>query len=403
MSSPRNIVAFIGENENNILRQFSHDFMSFLDPSKFRGHVVNLWDPNWSDQLNRLINEGIAMGWSHAGIGASLEINNEILWDTLKVPFVSVLADSPCWCVRNHFIRSRYVANAYAFPEWLNVQNRFVRSPQLSTLIEHLGIIPNLKRDAIAWRDRPQRMVFVKTGGNPELRRENWQHLPPRWRAILEDASSTAIKQPTGDITDTYVSACASHHLSSEHRLDIFYSLMYEVDLYVREYRMNTVVRALLDLPVDIYGRGWDHLASLATKARFHPAFDATLLSSVYAGTQFLLNTTPNFASNIHERVGQGLDSRCVVVSDQNRFSKENLSHIPTFYGFDSTDLALKDQLHSLYHTQKDYTEETQIGVDYIAKNFDCSRFMQSLLHIAHEIQISAQFASVFPPELLYS
>lgn len=402
MTTPRNIVAFVGQNENNILRQFSLDFMSFLDPARFSTHVINLYDPDWITQFGRLSDEGIAMAWSHAGIAALLENNNEIIWDTLKIPFVSVLADPPSWCVRNHFIRSRYVANAYVFSEWLQVQNRFIKSPQLSTLIPHLGITPNTKRDAIPWRDRPQRMVMIKTGGNPEQRRQSWKNLPARWRNVMEDASSVAVNLPTGDITDIFVNACASHNLSTEHRVEIFHGLLHELDLYVREYRMNVVVRALLDLPVNIYGRGWDHLAPLATQAKFHSAFDATHLSSVYASTQFLLNTSPNIASNFHERVGQGLDSRCVVVSDQNSFTRENLKHIPTFYGFDTTDPTLADQFHTLYHSQKDYTAETQVGVDYIAHNFNCAKFMESLLEIAKEIHTANAFENAVPPSMLY-
>ena len=402
MNTPRNIVAFVGENENNILRQFSLDFMRFLNPTQFKTHVINLYDQNWPAQLHKLSEDGIAMAWSHAGIAALIENNNENLWDTLKIPFISVLADPPSWCVRNHFIRSRFVANAYVFPEWLNVQNRFVQSPQLSTLIPHLGIVPNPLKDAIPWRDRPQRMVMVKTGGNPEIRRQNWKSLPPRWRNVLEDASSVAIQLPTGDITDIFVQAYTSHNFSSEHRLEIFHALLHELDLYVREYRMNVVVRALLNLPVNIYGRGWDHLIPLATKAQFHAAFDASHLSSVYASTQFLLNTSPNVASSFHERVGQGLNSRCVVVSDQNRFTRENLKHIPSFYGFDATDHTLKDQFHALYHTQRDYTDDTQIGVDYIAQNFDCTKFMQSLLDIAQEIHAANAFQTVIPPSMLY-
>ncbi|BBC79983.1 hypothetical protein Absy_008_149 [Acetobacter orientalis] len=402
MNTPRNIVAFVGQNENNILRQFSLEFMSFLDPAQFKTHVINLMDTNWLAQLEPLTREGIFMAWSHAGIGAGLGNETEILWDQLKVPFVSVLADPPCWCVKNHFLRSRYVANAYIFPEWLNVQNRFVKSPQLSTTIPHLGITPNSKRDAILWRNRPQRMVLVKSGGNPELRRKNWNSFPKRWRNILEEACDIAIKLPTGDITDIFVDACIRHDLSPEHRVEIFYTLMYEADMYVREYRMNVLVRALLDLPVNIYGRGWDHLAPLATKANFYGPVDATHLSSVYASAQFLLNTSPNVGSTAHERVGQGLDSRCVVVSDHNTFSRENLSHIPTFHGFDTSDLTLKEQLHTLYHAQKDYTDETQIGVDYIAQNFDCSKFMHSLLDIANEIRIANQLENFIPPQMLY-
>ncbi|MFT9256906.1 MAG: hypothetical protein ABF535_02405 [Acetobacter sp.] len=403
MSASRNIVSFVGQNENGILRQMSHDLMSLLEPDGFKGHVIDLHKPDWQVQFNDLLREGIFMAWGHAGIGAGLQIDGQLLWDAQKIPFVSVLADSPCWRVPNHYIRSRYVANAYVFSEWLSIQNRFIRSPQYSTQIKSVGVIPNPQRDSLAWRDRPQRMAFVKTGGDPEARRKGWQNLPSRWRAVLEDAGRVAIQQPTGDITDIYVAACESHNLPTEHRLEIFFTLMFDLDLYVREYRMNTLVKSLLDLPVDIYGRGWDHLSSQATQARFHPAFDAAHLSSVYAGTQFLLNTSPNVGSGLHERVAFGLDSRCVVVSDYNAFSRKNLSDLPSFYGFDTTDPTLKDQMHGLYYSKTDYTETTQAAVDYIAENFGGKSHMVSVLKIAEELKIAEGFLGNIPPSLAFA
>uniref|UniRef100_UPI0018C873CB hypothetical protein n=1 Tax=Streptobacillus moniliformis TaxID=34105 RepID=UPI0018C873CB len=71
------------------------------------------------------------------------------------------------------------------------------------------------------------------------------------------------------------------------------------------------MVRALLDLPVDIVGRGWDHLAAPGCRARFHDAIDADRLPGLYANTQYLLNTMPNFSSGTHERVLNGFAARC--------------------------------------------------------------------------------------------
>ncbi|MBB2155931.1 hypothetical protein HLH33_06345 [Gluconacetobacter diazotrophicus] len=342
------------------------------------------------------------MAWSHAGIGANIDHQGKNLWDTIKVPFVSVLADPPCAMPQNHFMRAHYVANAYVFSEWLRIQREIIRSPQYSTLINCVGVVPQSERNIIPWRDRPQRMAFIKTGGNPEDRREKWTVLPPRWRAILEDAAVVALRHGSGDITDILFASCKEHGLSNEHRLEILFTLMQELDLYVRECRMTSLVTALLDLPVDIYGRGWDHLSHKTTRARFHAPIDASNLSSIYSATQFILNTSPNISSGIHERVAYGMDARCCVVSDENAFTKKNIRHIPTFFGINVNEPNLSDCISEIYFSDVDYTDATQIGADFISSHFDGRVWMNSLLRIADEIRVAGILRSGFPDALAF-
>lgn len=396
MSDSRNIVAIVGNNENGILRQVSQDLMALLEPEGVRGHVIAMGKPDWPARLTELIQEGITMAWGCAGIGAAIASNGQNLWESMKIPFISVMADSPCARPSNHFVRSCYVANAYLFSEWLHIQRTCIRSPQYSTLVNNLGAMPNPGRDTIPWRNRPQRMTFVKTGGNPEVRRGHWKDLPPRWRSILEDAGATAIGRGTGDITEIFFAACRTHGLSTEHRFEIVLALMQELDLYVREYRMTAWVSAMLDLPVNIYGRGWGHLSHKAKQARFYPAVDASLLPSICAGTQFMLNTSPNVSSGIHERVAYGLDSRCCVVSDKNTFSEERLADVPTFFGIDSNSPDLPGELAELYHSKTDYTDVTQVGVDFVSRNYGGKDFMHSLLLIANELKAADSLLSNF-------
>lgn len=402
MSSPRNIVAFVGQNENGILRQYSHDLMALLAPDGYVGHTIDLHTPNGLQKLNDLFPQGIAMAWGCAGVGSGLRHNDQILWDIAKIPFISVLADPPCWMPVHHFMPSRYVANAYVFKEWLQVQRRLVGSPQYSAVLDAVGVPPNPHRDDIAWRDRSQRMAFIKTAGDPQARRQKWANFPSRWRAILEDAAASAVVCETGDITDIFLAAYKSHGLCPDHRKDILFGLMCELDLYVREHRMTAFATALLDLPVDIYGRGWDHLAHKATRARFHPAFDAMTLNRVYANTQFILNTSPNIASNVHERVASGLDSRCCVISDHNAFTRQHMADIPTFFGVDPNSPDLADQMAALYHSPTDYTEATRIGASYAARTFDGRAYMLAMLKIAEEIKTAEHFHASIPKELVF-
>ena len=387
------IVAVIGENENGILRHLSHGLTRLLEPMGYASHVLDLLDPNWPGQLEALLRSGIAMAWGHAGIGAGLEIEGQNLWERVQVPFVSVLADSPCWYPRNHAIASRFVVNAYLYPEWMRVQRQFIRSPQVSAVVQG-GLVPNPLSDSIPWRSRPRRMVLVKTGGDPSHRREGWAALPRLMRAVLEDAAADASAgAETGDVTDALIQSMNAHQVEYQGRTDILFGLMAELDVYMRDLRSTALVTALLDVPVDIYGRGWDHLSHRARQARFHPAFDADGLPQLYAETQFMLNTTPNFGSGVHERVAYGLAARCCVVSDVNAFMRRALQAIPTFHGFDPHDPLLPDWLAALNASPTDYTDQAAPALTFTADAFDGVRFMRSLLDLADGVRAGERFA----------
>ena len=391
LSSGTAIVGFVGQNENGILNHLTQGLMRLLEPQGYQGHLIDLSDPDWPARLDDVLKQGVAMAWGHAGVGAKLEIEGKCLWDLLKIPFISVLADPPCWLPGNHHVESEYVVNAYLYSEWLRVQRQLIRSTQLCTLVQG-GLIPNPARDDIPWNERPRRMVFVKTGGDAAARQAAWQTMPRRWRAILEDAAAAALRRPTGDITGLVIEAAEAHYFGPEQRTDVLFALMTEVDLFVRDTRSTAVARALLHLPVDVYGRGWDHVSHAATRARFHPAFNADAMPRVYAETQFMLNTTPNFSSGLHERVAYGLDARCCVVSDENAFMKAELAGLPTLFAIDPAAPDLADQLQQIHDDTTDYTSATQPALDLVTRVFDGERYMTSLLDLAHEVRMGQQF-----------
>ncbi len=392
-SSPRVIVAFVGQNENGILRAHSQAFMALAQPWGLTGTVLDLGDPTWMDQLRSLLEQGVLFAWGHAGIGARLTIGTTPLWDAVKVPFIAMHSDSPCWMPANHYVASDYVANGYVFQDWLDVQKRLIQSPQISALLPH-GVMDHPLRDAIAWSDRPRRMLFVKTGHAPALHRSRWLQLPPRFRAIIEETSAAILAQGVGDITETLLQCLDHHGLYLDQRPDVLLALMQKIDVYVRDCRSTAMVEAMLDLPVDIIGRGWDHMKRLGGKARFHSAVDAAALPRLYAETQFLLNTMPNFAACTHERVLQGFASRCCVVTNENAFMREAFGSLPSYFGVDTEADGLPEQLATLFHSPRRFDDCLQPALDLVTSEFDPGLMMRGLIELALEVREATNYTS---------
>ncbi|WP_426955158.1 glycosyltransferase family protein [Muricoccus radiodurans] len=385
------VVAVIGQNENGILRESASRFMELLRPLGVAGHVLDLFRPDWPATLDALLQERVLFAWGPAGVGAHLPLEGGNLWDALRVPFISVLADHPCIMPRNHHVPALHVANGYMVPDWLAVQRSLIRAPQLSGILP-LGVLPNPHRDAIPWRDRPHRMVFVKTGSDPEAWRRRWADFPARIRAVLEESSEAALHGWPREVTEAVSEAAEGQGLWLEGRPEALFGLCYEVDTYVRDVRSTALARALLHLPAVIHGRGWEHLAGQATRARFLPALDAALLPTLYAESGFVLNTSPNFTRGIHERVVNGFASGACVVSDANPVMEERFSGLPSFFGVDVMDPDLPDRLAALFHDTTDRGDAVRPAAELAARDFDAMGFMQGLIGMAHEIRLLSGF-----------
>jgi hypothetical protein len=381
-----NVVAFVGENENGILADVSRAFMERLWPLGMRGHVIDLHAPGWADALQPIAKEGIVFAWGAAGIGARLDIGGENVWEMLGIPFISVLADTPCQLPANHRVESRFVANGYMVRDWLDVQRRHIRSPQIAGLLPH-GVLPNARRDATPWSRRPHRMVFVKTGEDPAARRAEWDRWPNLLRAVLHDAADAAACRPTGDITGLVLDTALARGLHLEDRLEILFALTYQVDLHTRALRANAFARALLPLGATIIGRGWDHLDRTGARATLLPAIPAAVLPDLYADTQFLVSTNPNFSHGVHERIPNGFAARACVVSDSNAFTSAHFSDLPSFHGLDWTAPDLADRIAALFHDPADRGPGTEAALAVAEQDFGPMGFLQGMLDLASLVQ----------------
>ena len=390
--APRTVVALVGENENGILRSVSQDFMSLLPPHGLDTQVITMAGPHWLPRLVELLDQGVLFAWAPAGAGCRLPHPDGLMWDVIRTPFISVLADSPAWMPGNHHVPSQYVANGYMYRDWLDMQRRLIRSPQVSALLPH-GVAANPARDATPWSQRRHRMVFVKTGCDPERHRAAWAGQPPRYRAILEDSAAVALRSGVGDISGIVLECMAQHGLYLEGRPDILFGLMRAVDVYVRDCRSTAMVRALLDLPVDIIGAGWEHLADQARRARFQAGVDAAVLPGLYADTQFLLNTMPNFAHGTHERVVNGFAAKCCVVTNENADMAARFGNLPSYVGVDTDAPDLADHMASLVHGDTRYDDRVGPAADLATQDYSAEGFMRGLVDLALEIRSAAMFA----------
>jgi hypothetical protein len=326
----------------------------------------------------------VLFAWGYAGVGARLSFNGRNLWTTTGIPFISVLADAPFIMPINHHVSSPTVVNGYIYREWLEFQRDHIHSEQIAALLPH-GVIPNVQRFATPWSQRPTRMIFVKTGADPERQRARWAGWPARLCNVLHECAEELIGQPTGTIVPTVMACLGANHLHLEGSKPILFGLLHELDTFLRAHRATVMARALLALPVDIIGDGWEHVRNDpgVTRARFHDARPASALDALFSQAQFVVNVTPNFASGAHERVLRGFAARACVISDNNQHAAEILHALPSYHGVDWNDPDLPGRLAERFHATTSYDDHLDAAQDYVERHHDPVAFLFRMRDLA--------------------
>ncbi len=390
-------MAFIGQDEHGTLRDDVERFHVQVLTNGLIGHVIDISDPAWPQQLERIGNEGIFFAWAFAGVGAALtHLNGENYWEAICVPFISVFDDNPAQNPKNHKIPARYVVNSYTVKDWLDIQRQIIRSPQIATLLPSWAA-SNPYRNNTPWKDRAHHIVFLKNGGDPDARRREWSYWPRQLRTILEETAEQALHQTTGDLMPLFLSCLDAHGVDLSEGHHILFGMFNEIDWYIRLARLTKMARALCRVDATIIGARWEHIDKTGAKASFHPGINGREKRELFANSKFIVNTSPNNSLGAHERVLLGFGSKACVVSDSNDYSRALFSGCPTFFGFDWADPDWEEKVVSHLESGKTFDDEAfQPALDILNQEFCPHRAFQVMVDIAETVRFGNETLSPY-------
>jgi hypothetical protein len=300
------------------------------------GHEVRMLDltaPDLPSRLNALLPrraETIAIGMS--GIGLELYTDDrKLFWDAAQIPYFSWYCDHPSYFVRRHRRESRYVVQAYVFPDHA-VFNRDYLQANGAAFACHIGIPDPGFFGGVPAAKRNGRIVFAKSGWNPVALERSWRTtMPPKLFAILFDAIGAARGKTCGAFSEIILAAAAEHLVYLTPGGDLFNVILTRLDNYTRAVRTREVGAVLCDYPVDFIGGGWDDVAASGRHARFHGAMPFDSLRENLGTYLAAASLNPNVDLSVHDRVFFALGAGTVPIFDANRFSREHLPRLVRF------------------------------------------------------------------------
>ena len=316
-------------------------------------HVVNL-DDSFMQEMAAFGDDGIDFVIMWQGIGLEIgttDTDPTSFWDRLQVPVLCYHGDHPCHMPGNHKAMSPWVEHIYSTASFAMFANRFYPRKSAASFFPP----PVSFGDGVKGQFDGDFFVFPKNVDDVEANLAKWRAAPDRPVArFLLGAADAIIKEFRNgnrkshhDIIDGMLDAGMMATLCEDlenEELVVRVHVHMLLDKIHRNTVSEHVLDELADVPLKVYGRGWERFERRQNPRHEFLSFDALSDNSFqYASRYGILDAAP-IHDSLHDRTvrAMGNQSSFLMGSD---WPYETL--LGGDYGnlfFDGTPGALRDR-----------------------------------------------------------
>jgi hypothetical protein len=334
-SSMADAVGGIGRSYRSAFTDLGFDFI-----------YINLLDKERSVvQLNELIHTDIALVFSFMAMGTDIKAETKNgkecdMWEALRVPYISLYADSPSYYFDRHVLKPGNVA-LYGFPEQYALRKRL---PHINGPIATYSpvAIDAVRREEIDFRRKSEgTLIFLKNGNDPKKLKSHWAaSLSPKINAILMELAAELEARindrATTQIDDLVTSYFADHNVDVEPLVRMRLFLIAQLDDYLRRLKSVLVAEALMDFPVLLHGNNWEHMDFSGKRLRYVPGGHFETSRTLIHECLGMIDMSPNTGLAPHDRALRSFGAHTLCLTNEQEFFARELPHSEDFfYRFD--------------------------------------------------------------------
>lgn len=386
----RRILGITYTHENNVLSCGTQDYCKIFGECGYATDIINAARTEDIEKLDKYLRSGeVAFCFGLQGVGSNLQSDGLVLWERMKVPFIGLHYDNPCYNIYNHRNDSLYVANIYFSEYFFDVRQRYLPNAQLNMVLPY-RMTGYIHDPDIAYKDRPVKLCFFKSGGDLSEYEEYIRKLPPTLQEGVRDLLLQAQKDPDLHLYDLVNALFVANGYDRETYSSQFWAVMQCVDYYLRRKRAILFVEWIKKQEgAVIVGDGWDFIDKSDARAIFK---DSVPVQEAYRMTdqaKINCNVTPYGRDLVHERVTTGLARFCCVISDRNAWFDKNCSGIPALRLFSWAE-PLDDQLEPWLRADTDLEKLSLSARDAALKRFWSHDNIHKIISFAQEVRAYA-------------
>jgi hypothetical protein len=326
------IIILGGHGENDAINGLMRGCIPLFEKRGFKVFYYDLSDANWNKgQLIEILqSREVLLALTYLGFGQNLSLVAEEdsppknIWEFFNVPLLKWQGDIPAYLPDRHIAIPKNSVNIYPYEEFFNYWKNWIipADYSLTRLIQPFALYGM----PISTINKKQRMagklVFHKTGGNPSEKFEQWkqQFSPIICKLLKNMCESLTPKCMDGStilagnlVSDFLKDKGISERISPK----LFHHLVSQLDDYSRRVKFNLITNSLLDFPVIIQGRSWDHIDFSNKKAVCLPAINYEKSTDAFLNQFGVIDISPNTSSLPHDRVYRAAGSYTLCITNK--------------------------------------------------------------------------------------
>lgn len=359
------VICFYGGSEGNALREHSRWSLAPFQSLASQVVLIDWADPLRNEKLVEALSEPVWFVSSFFGLGQEIEINiggkTANYWSAFGIPFVRHFGDLPAYFPDRHVSNYANTINVYCdashsdfYGRWFTKRALVFTMPPLL-----LDVIPIDRVDVS--KKLSGQIIFPKNGNSASKLRAYWREslqgrVADMLDALAEECTAPARLNGRPRLDDLVLGFFEDIGIDISADRPSLCFFVAQLDDYMRRTKSQIVVEALLDLPVVIRGRFWEHIDFRGRRATYDPDSDITRTRALIDKAPAVIDMSPNTQDAPHDRVLRCIGRGTAFLT--NRMSCFDVADLdPARYTFEFTPDAIRNLVERYVTNPRDAVE----------------------------------------------
>ncbi|MBL8705864.1 MAG: glycosyltransferase family 1 protein [Rhodospirillales bacterium] len=311
-----------GQSQYDTMRELTADIAVAFRQRGLQVVEIDGMAPGAGALLEALMSGGrvaFVYGMNGWGLGASLNLNR--LCDDAGVPYVGHLFDHPLTYAKRLFDAPRNAVWCLHDSTYVRFVDEDLALPGAKAVVPVGGPVADPAATPLPVDARDIAILFPGSGYSSTTATKPWSTASAAERKVMDAIYDLALYDTGRPLHDTIRQVLRLYSgVAVDWRADWIARIFTMLDNQLRVERRVEVVKALAELPIQVYGHGWDNLAAKGGGARFHAPVGFRETQALMGRAKVVLNVLPCVVDAPHDRIFYSTMAGAVSLTDRNRW-----------------------------------------------------------------------------------
>jgi len=311
-----------GQSQYDVMRELTADIAVAFRQRGLQVVEIDGLLPGADALLEALVSGGrVAFVYGMNGWGLGAALNLKRLCDDAGVPYVGHLFDHPLTYAKRLLDAPRNAVWCLHDSTYVRFVGEDLALPGAKAVVPVGGPVPDPAAAPLPVDARDIAILFPGSGYSSTTAVKPWSTASAAERKVMDAIYDLALyetQRPLHDIIRQVLRLYSSDAV--DWRADWVARIFTMLDNQLRVQRRVEVVKALADLPIHVYGHGWDDLAAKGGGARFHTPAGFRETQALMGRAKIVLNVLPCVIDAPHDRIFYSTMAGAVSLTDRNRW-----------------------------------------------------------------------------------